>query len=151
MNYKRTDIHKILLSPEKTMTLLTMGIEPNYIFLYVQKINEDGSMSWIVDGPRLPAEDDNNPDPVIMPAWTFEEIRIMIGPSLTPGYVDVPFNFHPNTKGQEIRFCVNTPSALKPFNSGVEALGEALIKLIDAEVVDVAEANKRYDKIFRPI
>jgi hypothetical protein len=141
MNYKQTDIRTILLSPEKTMTLLTMGIESSSIFHY----HKYQDLSWYPEmGPAVVAVSD-------MPAWTFEEIRIMIGPSLTPGYVDIPFNYHPNRKGLEIRFCVNTPSALKPFNSGVEALGEALIKLIDAGVVDVEEANKRYDKIFRPI
>lgn len=151
---KQTDIKKILLTPEKVITLLTMGIEANAIFYYCKtKVDQ---VEWEVIGPvqmeqYVEAEEDGGPNPPVIPAWTFEEIRIMIGASLTPGYVDVPFNYHPNTKGQEIRFCVNTPTALKPFNSGVEALGEALIKLIDGQVVDVEEANKRYDKVFKPL
>jgi hypothetical protein len=159
MKYSATGL--ILLSPEKVIQLLTMGIEESCIFCYTQQKYCTGNFTSSKPPDNTVEEirweivshhqfNQSLHDPILIPAWTYEEIRVMIGSSMAAGYVDIPFNFHPHKRGVELRFCVNDLSGQKPFPTGVEALGEVLIKMIENGIVDTDECNARYQKIFKP-
>jgi hypothetical protein len=138
---------KICLSPSKCIELITLGIEPRSIFMWVQCDVGlfDIEFSKIELGSPVLTE--------WTPAWTYEELRVMIGNRLTPGYIDIPFRMnnrdHLLSSPEDVVFRTQTIKKEQGYVSAAEAAGQTLIELIKAGQVDPNFANKRFATYFK--
>jgi|SRR5699024_7109125 len=80
------------------------------------------------------------------PAWTMEELRIMIGNKFLCPDLPVP-RPRPND-GEEITFYLYTAQRGYEFSKGSDAAGEMLRMLIEERSVKPEDANKRYVQKF---
>lgn len=142
MNFreKRTEVQKLICSVEIAKKLVTAGIQPISAFHYADVTD------YFTDGdeasPKYTLDMIDEPDEASVPAWTMEELRIMVGNKFLGGNLPEP---RPKPmKGEETTFYVYYLETCKHYESGAEANADLLLYLLEKKLVTAEEVNKRY-------
>lgn len=144
MNNLNTDLKKLVISRALSERLVKLGLHKAAVFHWFQTVDDSEEKKIVWELGQL-----ENPDQEDLPAWTYEELRLMIGnaydgadlPEPRPNIVD------PN-EGE--KFNVLLPSKMLSFEKGAEANGTFLEHLINGHAVKVEAVNARYFKKFKP-
>lgn len=137
----KTEIEKLVISQPLARKLVEAGLN-NYAAFRWYKCNHDGKEISVIQ-QNLPLVENQH-----LPAWTYEEIRIMIGNEHVAPDLREP---RPNAlKGEELTFCCYYLDRAENHKSGAEISGQFLLELIKTKKVKADDANRRYIKKFRP-
>ena len=138
-------IHLLTATPEQCRRLIAAGITaPAAVFWHcleedtTKPNNADGSpmMHWTTAMYLTPKISDT-----MVPAWTKEELDLMIGPGWPKPDIwetkDITGATDPLT------YPIHYPDRLVVFKTGAQASADALLTLIEKEKVDPKEASER--------
>lgn len=136
----KVDYTKLTISKSMAEKLVFLGLENNAVFHHFTEETEDGKAVDKVGRLSDPSEE--------LPAWTFEEVRAMIGhfyvapdlPEPKPRMID----------GEQHKYCVNLPSSQFTYTSGAEACAKLLEYLLLEGLVTPEKAIERYNEVFKP-
>lgn len=136
----------IVASREKCIELLMCGVDP-IAALWWNKTDEGDYEAGSWSGEEY---DD-------CPAWTLEELRVMIGQKVYTGLIDIVYDINARDKKgkkgeitpEDTRFFANTPKNAKHFPSGAEAAITILLEMIDNSFVDVEFINSRLRRHYK--
>lgn len=139
------NIQDLTCTPSQSEQLVKLGIEPEAYFWH-ERIRLGYGIKEIAD--KWETAQWRTPDPLrLLPAWTKEELDAMIGPERQKPDLYRPHlvTIHTNPNLYPVYF----PNKLIEFNRGAQASAEALIYLLQKEVVIAADANTRYSGVFK--
>lgn len=134
----KTNVKKLVVSLEKSAKLSSLGIINASMLHWYRDIDGDDANPFNVGFIDDPSEGD-------LSAWTFEELRVMIGWKF--GAADFPEPRPKAMVGEETTFVVNFPKVRKQYKNGAEGNADILIYLIE-EGMSVDEINERYQSVF---
>lgn len=144
------NLNQITAKPESCKQLYLRGIEVPAFFWHVK---EDDKTKEPDASGKYPQKDavyqfkTPVPGPDMIPAWTKEELDVMIGPDLPK-----PDLYSETLKSKATdpeSYPVLLPGKMLVFKSGATASAEALIFLIDNDHVKVEDAIARHKKLFK--
>lgn len=134
------ELQKITCSPKQSKELRSLGIDlPGHLMHYK---NGENPSHWITEifgrGTGYEAA----------PAWTKEEIDVMIGPVFMKP--DLPEPKFAGKAHDPNAFHVYLPDKMLIFKSGAEASAEFLIYLLKMGKISVKGCIERYKEIYKP-
>lgn len=127
----KTSLKKLVISQELSRELLELGLQ-NIAALYY---TEEGTIT-------------TDTEQASSPAWTMEELRIMIGNNYVAPDLPIP-RPKPND-GEDITFFLHTIDRGYQFKSGAEASGTMLKMMLQERASKPEEVNERYNRKFKP-
>lgn len=143
-----TDLKKIVCTRETAAKLVALGISQAAVFhwhdVYAQDIEffESTEQMW-EPGLVFGVEEQK-----ALPAWTYEELRIMIGIHFPSADLPEP---RPNPMpGEQQRFYNYFPGRATNHESGAEANAEYLLWLLENKFISPADVNHNYETKFKP-
>ncbi len=139
----KTEFKKLVVSQKLSQELVELGIHRHSALNWY-----DTSEDRISPDPIWEVGNLTNPSENSWPAWTMEELRIMVGNKfISP---DLPEPRPRPNDGEETTFFLYTAQKMYEFKSGAEATGTMLKMLLKHKYLTAEEANKRYIDKFKP-
>lgn len=146
---KVTDYRKLVISKGLAERLVALGLHRIAVWHWYDKtedaeaseIMEEGQKVW--DVGRIA-----NPHEELLPAWTFEELRVMLGNAY--GAADFPDPRPQEVDIETVKFLANFPDKQKTYISGAEGTGEIIEFLLTNRQLKPEDCNKRYLMVFKP-
>ena len=141
---RKIDSSKIVCTAAQVQNLISLGIEAHGVFCYEwQKSIEDGSAPddyvYVFTGEYIDQD-------VVIPAWTYEELCVMIGgdtakPDL---YSIMDFTVNRNL----LQYPVYFPKSMREFPNGAQAAAAQLEYMLQNGHIIPEECNDRYTKFY---
>lgn len=131
-------IERLVANKDICKKLVDLGIEKQAVFFW--RTDPDFGKDYLLIN-TLPNEND-------IPAWTYEEIRIMLGNHVNGA--DLPEPRPRAMEGEEITFYINFPDVQKSYKQGAQANAEILEFLLNKKQLKPEDANRRYRESFNP-
>lgn len=136
----KVDYKKLVITRQLADKLCFLGLHNNAVFHHFTEEDEDGKEKHEIGRLAEPKDE--------LPAWTFEEVRVMIGHHfVAPDYPEPKPRM---IEGDQFKYCVNLPHTQYTMVSGAEACGKLLEYLLLEGMVTPEKANERYDEVFKP-
>jgi hypothetical protein len=141
----KTDIEKLVITQPTAQKLVEAGLMPCAMFHWWDQTED--VITHVEGEPRIwRCGLLYNPGPDSLPAWTYEEIRILLG-NFYPG-ADLPEPRPKPMKDEDVTFYVYYPDTCKNHKSGAEASAQWLLFLIEEGRIKPEDANERYWRKF---
>lgn len=142
-------IEKLVISQPLSERLVTLGVQRlEAAFYWVNDFDFDLSDKEPIKSWQLGEFDPYDyEEGEVFPAWTSEEIRVMIGWFFNG--CDMRNHRPKPMPGEHLQFVNYYANTMKVFESSAEGNGEWLAYLISEEQVKAAEANERYIEKFK--
>lgn len=137
MDELNTPLEKIVCSRETAQKLVTLGVSQAAVFHWFESESPAYSVGIVI-----------NPKPYDLPAWTYEELRIMIGNKYEGAELPVP---RPNAMpGEAQRFYNYYPDRCTNHEIGAEGNAQYLLWLLEVKMVSAADVNHNYKQKYNP-
>lgn len=145
----KINIKNLVISQALSKRLVDLGLHKIAAFHWLHDIDfgdENPEKKWMI----IPdAELDDYGETEVLPAWTYEELRIMIGWEYNGIELREP-RPKPISEMEQFDFLVIYPTLSKAFQIGAEANGEWLAYLLQNKKETPEDVNKRYQLRFKP-
>jgi hypothetical protein len=142
---------KLTITPSQALQLQALGIDaPAVLYHFTdQDLLTTPAPIWEIMTQEYVLTFKNMAAPhTMVPAWTKEEVDVMIGPKFTK-----PDLYEPGMVGRATnpyRFPVFFPDKLVDFESGAQASAEFLIFLLKMNKINPIHAVDRYKRVYKP-
>lgn len=143
-----TELKKIVCSREVSAKLVALGITQAAVFHWTDVLKEDIEFFESTEEKWEPGLVFGVEERKALPAWTYEELRIMIGIHY-PG-ADLPMPRPNPMPGEQQRFYIYLLHEAKNWESGAEANANYLLYLLESKLLAPADANNNYLTKFKP-
>lgn len=146
----KTKIEKLVISQPLAQRLVALGLHKSAVHHYFNDIDfdiegkDEEVKKWRLADENIP----DYPDEDFLPAWTTEELRIMIG--WFNNGCDLREPRPKPMPREEIQFVNYFKSSMKNYESSAEGNGEWLEWLIQQGNIMVEDANERYKEKYKP-
>lgn len=143
-------IKQLVISQPLAERLVALGLHRAAAFHWCNDIDFDiDTEKEAVKKWELGSENvEDYPEEDCLPAWTLEELRIMIGWHYNGS--DLRDHRPEPMPREEFQFVNYYSTSMKSYESGAEANGEWLEYLINKGDLKVEEINQRYKEKFKP-
>jgi hypothetical protein len=130
----------IVATKQQCLDILMCGVEPISV------------LGWCKDEIII-----NSPEFCEIPAWTLEELRVMIGQKVYTGLIDIVYDINArDRKGkkgeimpEDTRFFANLPAGAKVYPNGAQAAAATVLEMIDNGFLDVEFINSRLKRHYK--
>lgn len=134
---RKIDSSTIVCTPEQAQQIISLGIVPASVFCYEWLVGDlPEEARWEFSGEYMG-------QPGCIPAWSLEELFVLIGPEFIKPDLMGPNEWTP-TKNM-MQWPMFTPKKRKDFPSGAQAAAEFLEYLLSSKIVTADECNARLD------
>ena len=145
----KTKLKMLVVSQPLAERLVALGIKRLAAFHWFKDFDFEGDLE--TKEPKKVwqlGEVDDYVEGETLPAWTMEELRIMIGWHFNGS--DLRDHRPKPMPREEFQFVNYYSTSMKSYESGAEANGEWLEYLINKGSLKVEEINERYTEKFKP-
>jgi hypothetical protein len=141
---KKIDSSLLVCTSAQSQMLLSLGILPAGTFCYewYQAYDEPENSKYEYAGEysgQLPE--------TVLPAWTYEELCVMIGGELAKPDIMGKSEFTPNVNLNQ--YCLYLPKSKKYFANGARAAADMLTHMLSHKMILPEECNSRFEEFYK--